>query len=140
MTNSAKFTWNTPDSPQGDILLQIRDLHTSFYTHDGVVKAVDGVSFEVRRGEVLGLVGESGCGKSVTSLSILRLIAPPGKIDSGEILFEGRDLLELSTAEMTRMRGDRIAMIFQAAHVVAEPGVQGGRSDRGSPADSQGSV
>ena len=113
MTNSAQFTWNTPDSPQGDILLQIRDLHTSFYTHDGVVKAVDGVSFEVRRGEILGLVGESGCGKSVTSLSILRLIAPPGKIDSGEILFEGRDLLGLNTAEMTRMRGDRIAMIFQ---------------------------
>ena len=67
-----------------------------------MVKAVDGVSFEVQRGEVLGLVGESGCGKSVTSLSILRLVAPPGKIDGGEILFEGRDLLELSTAEMTQ--------------------------------------
>ena len=68
-----------------------------FYTHDGVVKAVDGVSFEVHRGEVLGLVGESGCGKSVTSFSILRLVGAPGKIDSGEILFEGRDLLKLST-------------------------------------------
>ena len=113
MTNSAQFTWRTSDSPLGEILLQIRDLRTSFYTHDGVVKAVDGVSLEVRRGEVLGLVGESGCGKSVTSLSILRLIAPPGKIDGGEILFEGRDLLGLNISEMTAMRGDRIAMIFQ---------------------------
>ena len=113
MTNSAQFTWRTSDSPLGEILLQIRDLRTSFYTHDGVVKAVDGVSLEVRRGEVLGLVGESGCGKSVTSLSILRLIAPPGKIDGGEILFEGRDLLGLNISEMTAMRGDRISMIFQ---------------------------
>jgi oligopeptide/dipeptide ABC transporter ATP-binding protein len=113
MTDPAHFTWKTSDSPLGEVLLQIRDLCTSFYTHDGVVKAVDGVSFEVRRGEVLGLVGESGCGKSVTSLSILRLVAPPGKIDSGEILFEGRDLLGLNTAEMTQMRGDRISMIFQ---------------------------
>jgi oligopeptide/dipeptide ABC transporter ATP-binding protein len=113
MTNPASFTWKTSDAPQGEILLQIRDLRTSFYTHDGVVKAVDGVSLEVRRGEVLGLVGESGCGKSVTSLSILRLVAPPGKIDGGEILFEGRNLLDLSTAEMTAMRGDRISMIFQ---------------------------
>ena len=78
-----------------------------------MVKAVDGVSFEVRRGEVLGLVGESGCGKSVTSLSILRLVAPPGKIEGGEILFEGRNLLDLTTSEMTQMRGDRISMIFQ---------------------------
>jgi oligopeptide/dipeptide ABC transporter ATP-binding protein len=113
MTNPAQFTWKTSDSPLGEALLQIRDLRTSFYTHDGVVKAVDGVSLEVRRGEVLGLVGESGCGKSVTSLSILRLVAPPGKIDGGEILFEGRNLLELSTSEMTAIRGDRISMIFQ---------------------------
>ncbi|HSD85728.1 MAG TPA: ABC transporter ATP-binding protein [Anaerolineae bacterium] len=113
MTHSAQFTWKTSDSSQGEVLLQIRDLRTSFYTHDGVVKAVDGVSFEVRRGEILGLVGESGCGKSVTSLSVLRLIAPPGQIDGGEILYEGRNLLELSTSEMTGMRGDRIAMIFQ---------------------------
>jgi oligopeptide/dipeptide ABC transporter ATP-binding protein len=113
MTNPAQFSWKTSDSPLGETLLQIRDLRTSFYTHDGVVKAVDGVSLEVRRGEVLGLVGESGCGKSVTSLSILRLVAPPGKIDGGEILFEGRNLLELSTSEMTAIRGDRISMIFQ---------------------------
>jgi oligopeptide/dipeptide ABC transporter ATP-binding protein len=114
MTTSAPTTWNRSESvPDGEALLQIRDLRTSFYTHDGVVKAVDGVSFEVRRGEILGLVGESGCGKSVTSLSILRLVSPPGKIDGGEILFEGRDLLGLNTAEMTAMRGDRISMIFQ---------------------------
>jgi oligopeptide/dipeptide ABC transporter ATP-binding protein len=113
MTDPANFTWKTSDSPLGEVLLQIRDLSTSFYTHDGVVKAVDRVSLEVRRGEVLGLVGESGCGKSVTSLSILRLVAPPGKIDGGEILFEGRNVLDFSTAEMTQMRGDRIAMIFQ---------------------------
>ena len=115
MADTNALTWNIPKTTtdEGGILLQIRDLHTSFYTRDGVVKAVDGVNLEVRRGEVLGLVGESGCGKSVTSLSILRLVSPPGKIDSGEILFEGRDLLKLSTGEMTQIRGNRIAMIFQ---------------------------
>ena len=75
--------------------------------------AVDGVNFYLDRGELLGLVGESGCGKSITALSIMRLIAPPGKIVAGEILFEGRDLLKLSNAEMRSMRGDDIAMIFQ---------------------------
>ena len=115
MTDNTQASVKTPQliTDEGEVLLQIRDLHTSFYTHDGVVKAVDGVSFEVRRGEILGLVGESGCGKSVTSFSILRLVGAPGKIDSGEILFEGRDLLKLSTSEMTKIRGDRIAMIFQ---------------------------
>ncbi len=115
MTTPSPFTWQTVDAPlnQNETLLEIRDLRTSFYTRDGVVKAVDGVNFDVRRGEVLGLVGESGCGKSVTSLSILRLVSPPGKIDGGEILFEGRNLLDLSTAEMTAIRGDRISMIFQ---------------------------
>lgn len=100
-------------SPSSETLLEVRELHTSFYTHDGVVKAVDGVNLSVRRGEVLGLVGESGCGKSVTSLSILRLVGEPGKIDSGEVIFDGRNLLDLSTKEMTQIRGDRIAMIFQ---------------------------
>src|SRR5512144_669245 len=107
-THSQKATNRAMNN--GDKLLEIRDLRTSFYTHDGIVKAVDGVSFEVRRGEVLGLVGESGCGKSVTSLSILRLVGAPGKIDGGEILFEGRDLLKLNSSEMTQIRGDRIAM------------------------------
>ncbi len=94
-------------------LLEVRHLKTYFFTEDGVVKAVDGVDFFVRRGEVLGLVGESGCGKSVTSLSIMRLIAAPGKVMAGEITFEGRNLLQLSEPEMMRIRGDRISMIFQ---------------------------
>src|SRR4030043_1878069 len=96
-----------------DTLLEVRNLKTYFYTEDGVVKAVDGVDFSVGRGEVLGLVGESGCGKSVTSLSIMRLIGVPGKVVQGEILFEGRNLLELSEAEMVHMRGNRMSMIFQ---------------------------
>ncbi len=94
-------------------LLEVQNLKTYFYTEDGVVKAVDGVDFSVKPGEVLGLVGESGCGKSVTSLSIMRLIGPPGKVVDGKILFEGRDLLKLSEAEMVEMRGNRISMIFQ---------------------------
>ena len=94
-------------------LLEVRDLKTYFYTESGVVKAVDGVDFTVSRGEVLGLVGESGCGKSVTSLSIMRLIGVPGKIVDGKIFFEGKNLLELSEAEMVHMRGNRISMIFQ---------------------------
>ncbi len=94
-------------------LLEVRDLKTYFFTEDGVVKAVDGVDFTVGRGEVLGLVGESGCGKSVTSLSIMRLIGVPGKVVEGKIFFEGKNLLELSEAEMVHMRGNRISMIFQ---------------------------
>lgn len=94
-------------------LLDVHHLKTYFYTEDGVVKAVDGVDFSVKAGEVLGLVGESGCGKSVTSFSILRLVSYPGKIVEGEILFQGRDLLKLPQAEMVRIRGNRISMIFQ---------------------------
>jgi peptide/nickel transport system ATP-binding protein len=96
-----------------DILLDIRDLRTYFYTLDGIVKAVDGVNFYVRRGEIVGLVGESGCGKSVTSLSVMRLIGHPGKIVSGEIGFDGVNLLDLPAGEMTEIRGSRISMIFQ---------------------------
>ncbi len=102
-------------------LLEVRNLKTYFYTEDGVVSAVDGVNFEVYPGEVLGIVGESGCGKSVTSLSIMRLIAPPGKIVEGEILFNGQDLLKLSENEMTKMRGDRISMIFQQPQTALNP-------------------
>jgi oligopeptide/dipeptide ABC transporter ATP-binding protein len=98
---------------KNDVLLDIRDLSTYFYTQDGVVKAVDGVSLHVNRGEVLGLVGESGCGKSVTSFSILRLVGYPGKIIAGEILFDGRDILKMTDQEITALRGDRISMIFQ---------------------------
>lgn len=94
-------------------LLEVRGLKTHFYTEDGVVKAVDGVDLAVRQGEVLGLVGESGCGKSVTSFSILRLVGVPGRIIGGEILFEGMDLLRMSEAELMRIRGNRISMIFQ---------------------------
>jgi len=94
-------------------LLDIQNLKTYFYTEDGIVKAVDGVDFTVYPGEVMGLVGESGCGKSVTSLSIMRLIGIPGKVVEGQIMFEGRDLLKLSESEMVDMRGNRISMIFQ---------------------------
>jgi len=103
----------TPQAPPDDILLDIRDLRTYFYTQDGVVKAVDGIDFYVRRGEIVGLVGESGCGKSITSLSVLRLIAYPGKIESGQVFFDGVDLLTLPRRAMTAIRGSRISMIFQ---------------------------
>ncbi|HZX81970.1 MAG TPA: ABC transporter ATP-binding protein, partial [Reyranella sp.] len=95
-------------------ILEVRDLHTQFNTLDGVVRAVDGVSFDVARGETLGIVGESGCGKSVTALSILRLIPPEtGRIAQGSIRFEGKELTALSEQEMKSLRGHRISMIFQ---------------------------
>jgi len=95
-------------------LLEVKDLRTYFETEEGVVKAVDGVSFEVRPGETLGIVGESGSGKSVANLSLMRLIAePPGKIVSGSITFRGRDILKLSPREVRAIRGKQIAMIFQ---------------------------
>ena len=96
-----------------EILLEVRGLKTYFYTEDGVVKAVDGVDFDVRKGEIVAIVGESGCGKSVTSLSIMRLVGIPGKIVDGEIIFKGENLLDLPDSEMRRIRGDRISMIFQ---------------------------
>jgi len=104
----------TPSMRNND-LLTIRNLHTYFYTEDGVVKALNGVNLDIKRGEVLGLVGESGCGKSVTALSILRLIQdPPGKIVQGEIWFEGEDLLQYPMERMREeIRGGKIAMIFQ---------------------------
>ncbi len=98
---------------KGERLLDVRGLRTSFATRDGVVRAVDGIDFHVDRGEIMGLVGESGCGKSVTSLSIMRLIAPPGQIQAGEVIFDGRDLLTIGTDEMRKIRGNRISMIFQ---------------------------
>jgi len=100
-------------SRSGGPLLDVRGLQTSFHTRDGVVRAVTGIDFSVHRGEVMGLVGESGCGKSVTSLSVLRLIAPPGRIEAGEVLFDGKDLLKLREREMRRIRGERISMVFQ---------------------------
>ena len=94
-------------------LLEVRNLHTSFFTDEGVTPAVDGVSFSLDKQQTLAIVGESGCGKSVTSLSILRLIQSPGKILEGEILFQGEDLLKKTEKEMRRLRGHEISMIFQ---------------------------
>ncbi len=109
-----------PDIPQTNSLryivcrlLEVKNLQTHFPTRAGLVRAVNGVSFYLDSGELLGLVGESGCGKSITALSIMRLIAPPGKIVGGEITFDGKNLLQLSDAEMRQIRGDDIAMIFQ---------------------------
>ena len=114
MNTESRSTQETSAGPPSDeILLDVRDLHTYFYTPDGIVKAVDGVDFSVERGEIVGLVGESGCGKSVTSLSVMRLIARPGRIESGEVWFDGQNLLTLRRREMIHIRGQRISMIFQ---------------------------
>jgi peptide/nickel transport system ATP-binding protein len=97
-----------------DILISIRGLKTNFYTYSGVVKALDGIDLDIYKNETVGLVGETGCGKSVTALSIIRLIQwPPGRIDEGSIIFEGKDLLKFSNDEMRSIRGNKISMIFQ---------------------------
>ncbi|HEY3055508.1 MAG TPA: ABC transporter ATP-binding protein [Thermoanaerobaculia bacterium] len=101
------------DVNPAEALLSVKNLRTSFFTADGVVHAVDNVSFNVRRGEAVALVGESGCGKSVTAMSIMRLVAPPGKITAGEVRFKGRDLASLSEKQMRDVRGNDIAMVFQ---------------------------
>src|SRR5919112_3259066 len=101
-------------SSQNGTLLSVRDLRTYFETEDGTVRAVDGISFDLKRGETLGIVGESGSGKSVTNLSVIRLIpSPPGKIVSGEVLFHGQDVMALPQDEVRKIRGKRISMIFQ---------------------------
>ena len=102
-------------------LLQLRGVKTYFYVDDGVVKAVDGVDIYINQGEILGLVGESGCGKSVTSLSIMQLVGPPGKIVEGEILFQGKNLREMPENELTSIRGNDIAMIFQEPGTALNP-------------------
>lgn len=94
-------------------ILEIRNLHTSFFTHLGEVKAIRGIDIHIESGETLGIVGESGSGKSVTSLSIMRLLLHPGRVVDGEILFKGEDLLKKTEHEMTKIRGNNIAMIFQ---------------------------
>ena len=97
-----------------DILLEVKNLKTYFYTEDGIARAVDGMDFIIRKGETLGMIGESGCGKSVSALSIMQLVAsPPGKIIEGEIWFEGEDLLKKSPSEIKKIRGNDISMIFQ---------------------------
>jgi oligopeptide/dipeptide ABC transporter ATP-binding protein len=102
-------------------VLEVRNLKTSFFTARGVVKAVDDVSFSLAKGETLGLVGESGCGKSVTAMSITRLISPPGRVVGGQILFNGQDLLGFSEPEMRRIRGSQISMVFQEPMTALNP-------------------
>ncbi len=109
-------------------LLEVKDLATHFFTQDGGVKAVDGMSYTLAEGEVLGVVGESGCGKSVHALSIMRLVAnPPGRIVAGEILFEGENLLNMDDSEMRHIRGNRIAMVFQEPMTSLNPVLTIGR-------------
>ena len=111
-----------------ELLLKVENLVTCFGTKKGIVKAVDGVSFEIKAGKILGIVGESGCGKSVTSLSIMRLLPDQlGKITDGSILFEGKDLRNLSEKEMVRIRGNKIAMIFQDPMTSLDPVMTIGR-------------
>src|SRR5262252_1601704 len=109
-------------------LLEVEDLGTWFYTRQGIVKAVDGVNFQVASGETLAIVGESGCGKSMTALSLLRLVPdPPGRIVSGRVLLDGRDLLQLDEAEMRAVRGNDISMIFQEPMTSLNPVLTIGR-------------
>ena len=109
-------------------LLEVNDLATYFFTQDGVVKAVDHISYDLEEGEVLGVVGESGCGKSVHALSIMRLVPnPPGRTVSGEVVFEGEDLLKMDDAEMRNIRGNRIAMVFQEPMTSLNPVLTIGR-------------
>jgi oligopeptide/dipeptide ABC transporter ATP-binding protein len=116
--------------PSSEALLSMEHVSTSFFTSKGVVPAVSDLTLEIRRGEVLGLVGESGCGKSVTSLSIMGLVAPPGRIVAGRILFQGRDLAELDDRARCDLRGDQIAMIFQEPMTSLNPVYTVGRQVR----------
>lgn len=103
-----------PPGEEGNLTLEVEDLRTYFYTDKGVAKAVDGVSWSIPEGKTLGIVGESGCGKSVTALSILRLVeSPPGRIEGGKVQYRGTDLMQLSESEMRNYRGNNISMIFQ---------------------------
>src|SRR5277367_2647014 len=126
----AAYLATVPKAPAAAVepILDIADLRTWFFTRDGVVRAVDGVSFHVIPGETLAIVGESGCGKSVTALSVLRLIpSPPGRIVSGAIRFAGRNLLDLTEAAMREIRGNEISMIFQEPMTSLNPVLTIGR-------------
>ena len=123
------------------VVLQVDGLKTYFETRWGTVRAVDGVSFDLKRGETLGIVGESGSGKSVTMLSLMRLIPePPGRIVDGQILLEGQDLVQLTDKEMSEIRGSQIALIIQDPMTSPEPGVfhrkPGGRGHQNPPGTS----
>ena len=119
---------NTDSHAESETVLEVNGLQTYFYTDEGVVKAVDGLSYRVRKGEFVGLVGESGCGKSVSAMSVLRLIPhPPGLIVGGEILFKGEDLLKVNEARMRDIRGNRIAMVFQEPTTSLNPVLTVGR-------------
>lgn len=122
-----------------EIVLQVKNLQTYFYTEEGIVPAVDGLDFELRQGETLAIVGESGCGKSVTSMSVLRLVpTPPGKILGGEILYKGEDLLKKSEKEMRSIRGNEISMIFSGAPDLSESRVYHWQTDHGYSPPSPG--
>ena len=112
-------------------LLEVNELKTQFFTRDGVVRAVDGVTFHLDQGETLGLVGESGCGKSVTALSLMRLIPqPPGKIVNGSVIFDGQDILKMDDDDVRGIRGNNIAMIFQDPMTSLNPVLTIGRQIR----------
>ena len=112
----------------GETVLEVKNLHTVFFTNSGLFRAVDDLSFTVRRGETLAIVGESGCGKSVSALSIMRLVPdPPGRIVGGSVMLEGTDLLELDEAEMREIRGNRVSMIFQEPMTSLNPVLTVGR-------------
>ena len=117
-------------SANGDALLRVEDLHVRFGTERGLVHAVNGISFEIRPGETLGIVGESGCGKSVTSLAVLGILARNGRVSQGRALFEGQDLIQMEDAELRRIRGKEIAMIFQDPMTSLNPVLTVGRQIR----------
>ena len=122
----------TENQDNRETVLDVRELQTYFYTDEGVVKAVDGLSYSVHKGEFVGLVGESGCGKSVSAMSVLRLIPhPPGLIVGGEILFKGEDLMQATEERMRNLRGNRIAMVFQEPTTSLNPVLTVGRQDIG---------
>ena len=114
----------------GQALLQIRDLHTTFYTRDGLVRAVDGVSIDIEAGESVGIVGESGCGKSMTAMSVMGLLKKPGIVDGGNILFDGQDLTSMAPREKRKLLGNRISMIFQEPMTSLNPVTTAGRQVR----------
>ena len=128
MPNAGPRAAETSPPHAAPAILAVRDLRTVFATREGLVRAVDGVSFDLRRGETLGIVGESGCGKSVTAMSIMRLVRePPGRVLAGSIRFAGRDLLRLSRAEMRAIRGNEISMVFQEPMTSLNPVLTIGR-------------